>query len=72
LAGAVEIHDAASLQDAVTKAYELARPGGVVLLAPACSSLDMFRDYADRGQRFKQEVRRLAAADGGKARLQKE
>jgi UDP-N-acetylmuramoylalanine--D-glutamate ligase len=33
----------------------------VVLLAPACSSFDMFRDYADRGARFKEEVRRLIA-----------
>jgi len=34
-------------------------PDGVVLLAPACSSFDMFEDYADRGRRFKEEVRRL-------------
>jgi UDP-N-acetylmuramoylalanine--D-glutamate ligase len=33
----------------------------VVLLAPACSSFDMFRDYADRGTRFKEEVQRLVA-----------
>jgi UDP-N-acetylmuramoylalanine--D-glutamate ligase len=30
-----------------------------VLLAPGCSSFDMFRDYADRGRQFKQEVARL-------------
>jgi UDP-N-acetylmuramoylalanine--D-glutamate ligase len=72
LAGAVEIHDAASLGDAVTKAFALARPEGVVLLAPACSSFDMFQDYADRGQRFKQEVMRLAVADGGKAGSERE
>jgi UDP-N-acetylmuramoylalanine--D-glutamate ligase len=31
------------------------------VLAPACSSFDMFRDYADRGRLFKQEVNRLAS-----------
>jgi UDP-N-acetylmuramoylalanine--D-glutamate ligase len=49
-----------SLAEAVARAKALARPGDVVLLAPACSSFDMFRDYADRGRAFKQEVRRLA------------
>jgi UDP-N-acetylmuramoylalanine--D-glutamate ligase len=38
----------------------LARPSGVVLLAPACSSFDMFRDYADRGRRFKENVLKLS------------
>jgi UDP-N-acetylmuramoylalanine--D-glutamate ligase len=37
----------------------LAKPSGVVLLAPACASFDMFRDYAERGRRFKEEVARL-------------
>ena len=43
--------------DAVRRAFALARPGGVVLLAPACASFDMFRDYAERGRAFKDEVR---------------
>ena len=60
LAGAIEVHEANSLEDAVSQAFALARPSGVVLLAPACSSFDMFRDYADRGRRFKENVRKLA------------
>jgi UDP-N-acetylmuramoylalanine--D-glutamate ligase len=60
LSGAIEVHEAASLEDAVKRAFALARPSGLVLLAPACSSFDMFRDYADRGRRFKESVRKLA------------
>jgi UDP-N-acetylmuramoylalanine--D-glutamate ligase len=60
LEGAVEVHEANSLEDAVSHAFRLAQPSGVVLLAPACSSFDMFRDYADRGRRFKENVRKLA------------
>jgi UDP-N-acetylmuramoylalanine--D-glutamate ligase len=59
LAGAVPVHDAASLEDAIGRAYQIAQPSGVVLLAPACASFDMFRDYAERGQRFKEEVARI-------------
>jgi UDP-N-acetylmuramoylalanine--D-glutamate ligase len=49
----------------VRQAFALARPGGVVLLAPACSSFDMFKDYAARGRAFKEEVLRLALERGG-------
>ncbi len=59
LAGAVPVHDADSMADAVAQAHELARPSGVVLLAPACASFDMFRDYAERGRTFKEEVKRI-------------
>ena len=62
LTGAVPVHEADSFVDAVDRAYGLARPDGVVLLAPACASFDMFRDYAERGRRFKEEVRRIAKA----------
>jgi len=64
LAGAVAVHDAVSFEEAVEKAFELAKPAGVVLLAPACASLDMFRDYAERGRRFKEEVARIAREQG--------
>jgi UDP-N-acetylmuramoylalanine--D-glutamate ligase len=61
LGGAVEVHEVATLREAVTRAFELARPSGVVLLAPACASFDMFRDYAERGRTFKAEVARIAS-----------
>ncbi len=48
---------AGSMEDAVRRARALARPGGTVLLAPACASFDQFRDYADRGARFAAAVR---------------
>jgi len=60
LDGAAPVRDARSMAEAVRVGFALARPGGVVLLAPACSSFDMFRDYAERGTAFKNEVRRLA------------
>ena len=60
LSGAVDVYPIASFGEAVERAYALARPSGVVLLAPACASFDMFRDYAERGRRFKEEVSRLS------------
>lgn len=50
-----------SLSAAVRAACENAQPGDTVLLSPACASLDMFRDYAQRGERFADAVRELAA-----------
>jgi len=55
----VPVHDAGSMSEAVRQAFALASPGGVVLLAPACSSFDMFQDYAARGRAFKAEVATL-------------
>jgi UDP-N-acetylmuramoylalanine--D-glutamate ligase len=56
----VPVHAASSMGDAVRTAFTLAKPGGVVVLAPACSSFDMFEDYAQRGRAFKDEVARLS------------
>jgi UDP-N-acetylmuramoylalanine--D-glutamate ligase len=42
-----------SLEEAVARATEVAQGGDTVLLSPACSSFDMFRDYAERGERFR-------------------
>ncbi len=48
-----------SMQEAVQKAYSLAHPGDAVLLAPACSSYDMFQSYVHRGQAFQAAVNAL-------------
>jgi len=55
----VPVETAASMADAVRTAYGLAKPDGVVLLAPACASFDWFRDYEERGRAFKEEVAAL-------------
>ncbi len=61
---AVPVHRAPSLDDAVRLSASLARPGDAVLLSPACSSYDMFRDYKHRGEEF---VRAVRALEGGSA-----
>jgi UDP-N-acetylmuramoylalanine--D-glutamate ligase len=60
LSGAVDVYEADSFAGAIARAHELAKPSGVVLLAPACASFDMFKDYAERGRTFKEEVARIA------------
>jgi UDP-N-acetylmuramoylalanine--D-glutamate ligase len=50
--GRVPTRKAGSIEEAAHTAFELAPAGGSVLLAPACASWDMFRDYAERGDRF--------------------
>lgn len=48
-----------SMQDAVRTAYMFGRKGDAVLLSPACASFDLFKNYEDRGNQFKQEVKSL-------------
>jgi len=50
---------AESMEDAVNKAYRLGKKGDTVLLSPACASFDMFKNYEERGWRFKRAVREL-------------
>jgi UDP-N-acetylmuramoylalanine--D-glutamate ligase len=47
------------MHQAVRAAMELAKPGDVVLLAPAAASMDQFQDYADRGNQFIEAVEDL-------------
>ena len=59
---AVAVREAGTMDEAVRRAAGLARPGGAVLLAPACASLDMFEDYAARGAAFRSAVAALGAS----------
>ncbi|MBN9377787.1 MAG: UDP-N-acetylmuramoylalanine--D-glutamate ligase [Chlamydiales bacterium 38-26] len=53
------VEECDSLESAIKVATTLAKPGQVVLLSPGCSSFDMFRDYAHRGEEFKRIVNAL-------------
>ena len=56
----VEAIRAETLENALRKANAVAEPGDVVLLAPACASFDQFKNYEQRGQVFKEIVRKLS------------
>ena len=59
--GAVEVRRAATLDEAVANAREMARPGDVVLLSPANASFDMFSSADERGEKFAAIVRSFAS-----------
>jgi UDP-N-acetylmuramoylalanine--D-glutamate ligase len=59
-AAGVPLRRAETMPEAVRAAHALARDGDAVLLSPACASLDMFRDYAHRGEAFAAAARALA------------
>lgn len=65
LGGVVPVVEAASLPEAVEKAYGQARKGDCVLLSPMCSSFDMFSGFEERGTVFKKAVQMLAAKKSG-------
>lgn len=60
----VKLVDAASMQEAVQQAAQQAHANDAVLLSPACASMDMFKDYADRAHQFVEAVRELALDAG--------
>jgi UDP-N-acetylmuramoylalanine--D-glutamate ligase len=62
LGGLTDTRFAATLEEAVALARTLTQPGGSVLLSPGCSSFDMFKSYAERGERFARAV--LALPEG--------
>ncbi len=57
--GTLPLVQAGTLEQAVRRAFQNAKPGEVVLLAPACASFDQFHNYEHRGRFFKQQVRHL-------------
>jgi UDP-N-acetylmuramoylalanine--D-glutamate ligase len=59
LSPSLKVVPAGSFEDVLTTASRLAQPGDAVLLSPACSSYDMFRNYEERGDRFRAAVEAL-------------
>ncbi len=55
------VYGCADMAEIVITAFQKAAPGGVVLLSTACASFGMFRNYKERGDLFKKEVRRIIA-----------
>ncbi len=55
----VAVYDTNSMDTAVKTAYQLANEGEVILLSPACASFDLFKNYEDRGKKFKEKIRNL-------------
>jgi UDP-N-acetylmuramoylalanine--D-glutamate ligase len=59
IVGADKMVDAHSAEEAVQAASRFAKAGDVVLLSPCCASFDLFKNYEDRGEKFKEAVRNL-------------
>lgn len=61
-AGVLPVEKATTMVDAVARAQRLAQSGDAVLLSPACASFDMFKSYAERGDRFVEAVKTLTSS----------
>ena len=59
LGASLPTHTAATLSEAVERAFAIAGPGDTILFSPMCSSFDMFKDYKDRGEKFRRIVEAL-------------
>ena len=59
LGSVVSVKTAATMEEAVKEAADISAPGNIVLLSPACSSFDMYEDYAHRGAVFTEAVKKL-------------
>ena len=66
--GSTTLVSAGTLERAVHQAFEVAKPGDIVLLAPACASFDQFENYEQRGRIFKELVHGLAPVTTGDRR----
>ena len=53
------VEDLFAMEEAVKVAYKIAERGDTVLLSPACASFDLFDNYEDRGNQFKEDIKKL-------------
>jgi UDP-N-acetylmuramoylalanine--D-glutamate ligase len=58
----IPFYEIPDMIDAVKQAYALAQPDGIVLLSPACASFDLYKNYEDRGNQFRDAVNNLNTA----------
>ena len=58
-----------TMKEIIKQTREIAKPGDIVLLSPACASFDMFKNYQDRGEQFTKEVKNLYSLAGHRGLL---